>query len=292
MIFFIFSNLNMPRTEIITINSTHFKQGNVYEYDLQTGHHFPEGSTVNLHSLFLYNSTYNISSELGNNTMSIEWMDGSVLNLVIPDGYYSVDDLNEYLKNEMFNADMYGTRSNGQELLTYIRFVTNPIQYKNQILIYYVPTSSEASSLSISKPSTASWNFPATRKLPKLTINPNLRKYFGMSTRTIFGNETDQTRNYDYLSDVTPTISDTFAIVVACNLVSNSYNSVNEVIGQIPINKSFGSLLEYINTSGNGKLNIATRNVSKIIVRLFNQNLQALEFKDKDFLCSLLIEIP
>lgn len=94
---------------IININTTHWISGtNRFRFtfsqplDLKN-----KKSELFLYQYSIYNSTYNYSSKLGNNTYSVKWIDGITYNYTIPDGYYSFDQLNSVLKYNMIKDSMY-----------------------------------------------------------------------------------------------------------------------------------------------------------------------------------------
>jgi len=230
--------------DLIILNASHYRGGNRYTLKLGQGNQFKKGTKVSLDTFSMYNSTYNISAELMNNWVSYRWIDNTVYTWTIPDGYYSIEDLSVWLNGKMLEANLYVDTSDNQRTVYFTRFLPNAPLYRAQIDIFFVPSLSQASSFGYVKPSSATWNFQSTAVLPQLTIAPNLKKFFGFSTRETFGNES-VIRNYEYLGDIRPRVSDVFAIAISCNFVSTNFNVVRDVLTHISINKPFGSLIEY-----------------------------------------------
>jgi hypothetical protein len=278
----------MPR-DIIAINTTHYQGSN--RYTLKLPHAIKlENAKLSLYSFSMYNSTYNISQDLGNNLITFQWFDGTIYNWTIPDGYYSVDDANSWLIGKFIENNLYVENSSKTQNTYFVRFQTNSVLYKNQIDVFYVPSQTEATTLGYLRPSGATWNFPNQRQMVQLTINDNLKKYFGMKTRTLFGNETTIT-NYSYLSEIAPVISPVFSIYLSCNLVVSSYNNVANVFAQFPINVSYGSLIQY-NSVQDARIDIRSGIYNEISVQLWDQNYKPLQFSDTEFTLFLIIETP
>ncbi len=273
------------------INSSHFTSGNLYTYKLL----FPlnvgddNQATISVASFAMYNSTYNISEELGNNKVYYTWIDGMQYVWTIEDGYYSVDKLNIWLQSKLIQYKLYAITLDKSENIYFTQFIINSVAYKNEIDIFYVPTATEASTEGLTKPSGATWSFPAQRALPIFSINPNLKLYFGQSTKTTFGDETNQTKHYQYLSDITPTISPTFVIQVTCNLIKNAFADNPTLLTQFPIKASYGDLLSY-ETMFESRVSVRKGIYPEIIIQLWNQNGKPLQYKDKDFTMVLLID--
>jgi hypothetical protein len=278
----------MPR-DIIAINTTHYQGSN--RYTLKLPHAIKlENAKLSLYSFSMYNSTYNISQDLGNNLITFQWFDGTIYNWTVPDGYYSVDDANSWLIGKFIENNLYVENSSKTQNTYFVRFQTNSVLYKNQIDVFYVPSQTEATTLGYLRPSGATWNFPNQRQMVQLTINDNLKKYFGMKTRTLFGNETTVT-NYSYLSEIAPVISPVFSIYLSCNLVVSSYNNVANVFAQFPINVSYGSLIQY-NSVQDARIDIRSGIYNEISVQLWDQNYKPLQFSDTEFTLFLIIETP
>ena len=57
----------------------------------------------------MYNRTFNITSDRGNNVILFVWNIGGTTTYTwtIPDGYYSVSDLNYYVQNQCISNNLY-----------------------------------------------------------------------------------------------------------------------------------------------------------------------------------------
>lgn len=163
-------------SEFITINQSNLVPGSVNQYSLQLTNtvNFGSGSMVALSQAQLFYSWDNIGPEFSNNTVSIRWIDGNVINITIPAGIYQVTDISSYLMFAMQQQTWYLIDNNGNNQF-YINLQVNVTAYKDQLNIIALPSSLPAG-----------WNYPAgatwtTRAAtPQLIItNANFGKLIG-----------------------------------------------------------------------------------------------------------------
>jgi hypothetical protein len=121
----------------------------------------------------------------------------------------------------------------------------------------------------------------------KITINSNLKSYFGFSTQTIFG-DISPSQNVNYLSDITPTISPVFSIYIGCNLIVSEFNQIANLFSQFPISAAYGNLIK-IESTIDSQISIKEGIYSDIIITLWDQENNALQFQDNDLTLFLII---
>ena len=233
--------------DIISINTTHYVSNNMYRLKLPKSVQFKKGDKLSLYSFSMYNSFYNISaSQYGNSNITFQWFNGTIYNWTIPDGYYSLSDLNLWLQQQFIINKLYCTNANNSQNIYFVQFQTNSVLYKAQIDVYFMPSSTNAGLYGYQIPSGASWTFPATNTMNKITINSNLKSYFG-TTLTTFG-EITPVQNMNYLSDICPTISPVFSIYLGCNLIVSEFNQIGNLFSQFPISAAYGNLIKIEST--------------------------------------------
>lgn len=276
----------MP-TQIVSINTSHYMGGNTYSFK------FPQNvkmdnCTLSVYSASMYNSTYNISSSLGNNTFSIVWL-SNTFNIAIPDGYYSFDDINSFIEQQCIINKLYCTTSTG-DYVYFINVSANAVRYRSQIDVYPIPTSATATSNGWSLPSGASWSFPVTAATPQLIISSGLKSLFGFSLQTSFPVTVGSTSS-STLGDIYPTISPIFSYVFTCNLVNSAISIPSGVFFQLPVTASYGGLIE-ANVSQNSSVTIQDGSYNDVTIQLWDQDFNPLSFQDPALSMSLLISIP
>ena len=101
----------------IIINSTHFEtsSGNRFVYRFPTNMKFAKGQSVALQSISINNTFYNIESSRNNNQMSIIWNADTTLrhDFIIPDGFYTISLLNQFLQKQCKSRNLYFTNADG-----------------------------------------------------------------------------------------------------------------------------------------------------------------------------------
>ena len=108
--------------EQILINSVNYVTPNRYVYKFPRPVRFNKNSKVSLYSFSMYNSTYNISSALNNYTFSVIWINNITYNFIIPDGYYSYTDLDNFLSyNNMVHLGIFKYFDDIAVLLNFLR---------------------------------------------------------------------------------------------------------------------------------------------------------------------------
>lgn len=275
--------------DTIMLNSGNYKGGNTYKMSFPKSVAFTQGDTLSLYSFSAYNSTYNISgSQYNNNKIVFTWFDNTQYTFIIPDGYYSVSDLNIWLQSQFILNNLYCSSSTGSAFVYFAQFQTNSVRYKNEIDIYYVPSAANAIIYGYSKPPSATWNFPTQDKLVQLTINTQLKSYFGMLSRTTFGNET-LIQNYQYLSDTTPIVSPVFSYILTCNLLCSDYSQVPTILAQFPVNVQYGNLIN-VQSTVDSKISIKPGLYNELQIQLWDQNYTPLVCQDPELTLFLIVE--
>ena len=161
--------------KLIVINSSNFvkNSGNTFIYSLPSSVKLTTKSKVGVAAISVYNSTFNISASRGNNVITFIWNSATTTSYTytIPDGYYSVSDLNFFLQSKMFGDNLYVFSNNGANVVYFMEIVLNSVQYATQINSYYLPLTGEAVSLGYTKPSGATWAFLSANRTPQITFN-------------------------------------------------------------------------------------------------------------------------
>jgi hypothetical protein len=277
----------MPR-DIISINTTHYIGNNMYRLKLPQAVQFKKSDTLSLYSFSMYNSFYNISaSQYQNTQITFTWFDGTIYNWLIPDGYYSLSDLNLWLQQQFIINKLYCVNSNNSQNIYFVTFQTNSVLYIAQIDVYFMPSSANATLYGYQKRSGATWNFPGSNLMNKITINSNLKSYFG-TTQTTFG-EITPAQNMNYLSNICPTVSPVFSIFLGCNLVVSNYNQIANLFAQFPISASYGNLIK-IESSIDALISIKEGIYSEIIITLWDQENRPLIFIDNELTLFLIVQ--
>lgn len=266
-----------------------------------------------MHQYTLYNSTFNISSSLGNNTYSVIWpsytKSGVVYpskqyDFIIPDGYYSFSDLNTNLQYNMASNYLYLQNSNNSsQVLYFISFSSNIILYKSEIDINYIPNIMPSGyTLPSNMPSSVldiqHWELPTDNTYPKLILSSGLQKLFGFTTQgrtfpisqTIQNKTNGTPKNLSFLSDIRPILSPTFSYLLTCNFIDSKVSNIPTLFFQIPLSASYGKLISATTTNPIG-ISINPTVFNHLEIGVLDNNYNAIILNDEELVISLLIEI-
>ena len=181
------------RTLILNQNSVVPNTNNsVYQYKFPGGNvTFKKGDRLALASVQMYYSTFNISRLLQNNQFQYVWIDGRTITITLPDGFYAISDISNYLQFVMFQQGHYLTNSSGT-IFYFINLQVNASTYQININTYpisatlYPPSSYSigvptSGNITTSSPTTpVGWSLPITAITPMFVVlNNNFQQIIG-----------------------------------------------------------------------------------------------------------------
>jgi len=154
----------------------------VFKYNFPAGNvEFMKGQKLALGSIQMYYSTFNITAAQGNNSVSYVWVDGREITITIPDGFYEIATLNDFLHFVMVQQGHYLLDSAGNYYY-FITLVVNSSTYQIDVncfpislATYPVATYSigtyTASTITTSSPTTpVLWSRPTSPITPMFRV--------------------------------------------------------------------------------------------------------------------------
>jgi hypothetical protein len=277
----------------IVINSSNYvaNSSNTFVYNLPQSTKFEQGDQVGVASVAVYNSTFNITAARGNNTITVTWVTDttytSPVTWTIPDGYYSVSDINYFIQYNCVANGWYLTANNGANNIYFIEAVQNAPRYGVQLNLYAIPTSAQATTLGYTKPSTSTWSFPATATTPQISFNTAFGSLLGFNGATYPASA--QSTTYSALSTLTPIISPVNSYIMCCNLVNSRYSIPNNVLFSIPVTTGLGGLIS-LTPSQIVFNDIASNIYNQITITFFDQLFNKLLMNDTEIVLTLAIK--
>jgi len=276
----------MSNTLILNSSNIINNNNNTLEYKFINGNYkVNDNSSIALSSFVIPYSWFNITTEYNNKKMSYSFPTGATfitVNLTLPDGFYTVNDLNDFLHQQMISNGHYLINNLGQNVY-YIELTYNVNYYACQILTFTVPTSLPAGWSA--PPGFPAFPTVATSPIFGLPIDGSVRSILGFSDNA-FGGSTSNTSD---LSNLVPQGSVVNSIVIRCSLVNNSITSPSDIIDSFPIDSTFGSNINYV-PNFEKWIKLRSGNYSGFTVSLFDQNLTPLKVKDPNMLLTLMIK--
>lgn len=166
----------------------------VFKYNFPAGNvEFSKGQKLALGSIQMYYSTFNITQAQGNNQFSYIWVDGREITITIPDGFYEISTLNDYLHFVMVQQGHYLLDTAGNYYY-FITLVSNSSTYQIEVNTYPIslatyPVSTytigtyASSTITTSSPATpVPWSRPTTAITPMFRVLANnFRNIIGFS---------------------------------------------------------------------------------------------------------------
>lgn len=278
--------------KIVVFSSSNYiaNSGNTYTYSLPQTYKSQVGDQIGIASVSMYNTTFNISSARGNNSIQLIWNAGTTTTytFTIPDGYYSVSDLNNFLQQQMILNNLYCTTNSGSQNVYFAEVQVNAVRYSISLNLYYLPTSANATTLGYSIPSGATWTFPVSNKTPQITINSSFGNLIGQNAGTYPSSVSAS--NVQFISTKTPVISPIDSYIMTCNLINNPFSIPNNVFFTLPITASLGSLI-ISNSSEIIYNDIAPNTYGQIVIQLYDQLYNKLTINDYSLTITLSIRL-
>jgi hypothetical protein len=276
----------------LVINNSNYVSGsnNKFIYNLPTAYNAKAGDRIGVSSISIYNSTYNIRAVSGNNTitLSIPWL-SRTSTLTIPDGYYSISDLNNYIQAQCILLGWYLVNASSGSNIYFWELKVNTTSYGSQINFYLFPTAGTMPSgytYATSGTSVIS-SYPASAVTGQMTFNTAFGSLIGLPGGTY---PTTTQATYTVIqSTLTPYISPVNSYILTCNLVNSPYSIPNNILFSVPITGGFGSLI--VPSIGSVIYNdISPAIYNSITITLYDQNFNLLNLLDNEMVLSLVIK--
>jgi hypothetical protein len=229
-------------------------------------------------------SWYNVSSTYNNKQFQFTWTVGSTTTtytITLPDGFYLISDINQYLELYCQQNGFYLVNSSGNYVY-YIQLIENVNYYKIQLLTYAVPTSLPSG---WTQPSNFA-GYPTVSTAPSfIVLNNNFTNLVGFNVGTYGGGNADSST----LSNNVPQGSVVNSVVVRCSLVSNNCGFPSDILDSFPINAQFGSNINY-DPPFQKWVNVKDGTYNSLIITFVDQNFNTIPVLDTNVCITLMIK--
>ena len=274
---------------VIIFNSTNIVAGSnntKLRYNFPKAIKFEKNSQIALSGLNIFYSWYNINASLySNNTLQYVWFDATgILNttytIVIPDGYYSVETLNEFIQSKLVGNGHYLTRTSDGKYVYHIELISNPTYYSVQLNVYYMLALAESTGY-VRGTGSIVWAFPTVRTCPQVIINStnNFKELIGFRAGT-YPVASNLTTFQTFLSTLTPMISPVSSLILTCSLCQQDLSTPDNVLSCFTAGQTvFGDTI-VITPSALSFVNIREGTYNYIELNLFDQNMNPMMIRD------------
>ena len=271
----------------ILINSTHYVPGtdSTYRYNFPSGGtEFQMGDTASLTSINIFYSWYNISAYWGNNTFTISF-GATPYVIVIPDGHYSINDLDSYIQHYCIDNGLYLVNNLNQHVY-YIQISANSTFYRIQLNLKAIDAS-----LPTGWTNPGGFAFTGAPNTPQITIPDNFSNIVGFVAGTY--PPVLQATDYSVLGTLTPQVSPVQAVLVRSNILSSRYSNPSNLLAIFSVGNqdvAFGSLIEY-EPNDYSYISIRNGKYEFIEISFVDQLFRPLRLLDTDLTIMILLKI-
>lgn len=289
----------------LILNSANIVEGSnnsVLSYEFAGGNvNLKKGQKVALANLQMYYSTFNITTSYGNNTYSYKWVDGITYQVVMPNGFYDIPAINNYLHFTMVQNKHYLVNTSGQ-FVYLIEYSINASQYAVQVDCFGISTAL-ATTNGWTLPAGATWVIPTNFIVAELIILNNAFKLIiGFQPGTypnavIAGVPPAQTQTPTYTttqsftSTSTPQVTPLSSYILTCSLINNNYAVPNNLIYSFaPV----GTIGEQFTIAPNQYvfIDVLPAQYNRFNVQFIDQNFRPVEIEDPNMVIQLVISDP
>lgn len=221
----------------LILNSNNAVTNNTYRYNFINGFTILDEAEICISQIQIPYSWYNITQAYNNNFFEYVWL-SVAYPVSIPDGFYTVTDINAFMQQTMILNNHYLIDSTGNYVY-YLTILYNTTTYGVQIVSTLIPTS-----LPSGYTAPVGFVFPAITQCPQFIVEND--NNFGIIIGFVFGfYPTVSTANASILNTLIPLGTNVNSLVVRCSLVDNSIGVPTDILDVLPINNTFGSNINY-----------------------------------------------
>jgi len=277
----------------IIVNQSHLVNNglnNQYAYKFPAGSIELKDASLAIGSVQMYYSWFSITAAYGNNTFSLKVPANAgttTIAITIPDGNYSIVDLNNLIQYTLIANNLYLIDSNGNNVY-YIELITSPTTYSVQLNTFLIPTVLPAG-WSMGNAGTGAWVLPTITRCPQLVVAAN-------AFRDIIGFAAGSWPAVDTAASTTnstsiPTVSPVSSIIIGSSITNNRFSiPTSAIYAFTPSGVPFGGLIES-NPNEYSFCKVNDGNYTEIVITFYDGDWQPLLIKDTQLLVNLLLKM-
>lgn len=295
----------------LILNSTNIVAGtnnSILSYEFAGGNiNLKKGQKVALANLQMYYSTFNITALNRNNTYSYKWVNGTTYTITMPDGFYDVPALNNYLHFAMVQNGHYLVTATGA-FVYLMEFNINPTLYAVEVNCYTISVAIAAANV-WTLPAAPTWVLPNNIIVPELIV-PASPQQFGLVIGFAAGtypnavinntgaqtppNQTQvpaYTTTQTFVSTITPQVTPLSSYILTCSLINNNYAVPNNLMYSFaPV----GTIGEQFTIAPNQYvfIDVLPAQYNRFNVQFIDQNFRPVAIQDPNMIIQLVISDP
>lgn len=264
----------------LVLNSNNSIDNTTYRFDFKENFTIHEDAEICISNIQIPYAWYNITKAYNNNFFEYVWL-SVTYPVSIPNGFYTITDINAYLQKTMILNNHYLIDSTGNYVY-YLILLYNQATYGVQIIASLIPTS-----LPTGYTSPVGFVFPVTTQCPQFIVE-NYNN-FGIIIGFVSGfYPSVNTSNASILNTLTPLGTNVNSLIVRCSLVDNQVGVPTDILDTFPITTTFGSNINYAPPFPKW-VKLSGGSFQYIIIKFVDQNFNSIHSLDNNVCISLLI---
>ena len=280
----------------LAMNSTNVigSNNNTYQFNFISGSFHAKDMEIAVGSLTMPYAWFNVSTAYNNNkiTINVPYLATTKqIDIVLPDGFYQISDINNYIEGQMIANGLYLVSPVGLNVY-FFQMYLNLNYYNIQVLLSAVPTTVASGTYAgyTLPPApgywSASFGLPTVSSTPSFTLpsTGSINVMIGFNT----GTYPSTTLSQSLSGPLTPVGTTVNALLMRCNLINNSLAMPSDILDLVPINGTFGYNITY-DPSFEKWIAIRDGTYSNMTITFNDQNANTLYSRDPNLALSLLI---
>jgi len=291
---------NMKTLILNSANVVSGSNNTIFKYQFPNGGYNFKDDFIAVQEVSLYFSAFNLTISYTNNVFSYIWIDGTTNVVTIPDGYYSIKTMNDYLQFIMIANTHYLVDAAG-DYVYLLEILVNEPQYAVQLNEYLISVALAATNTWV-LPVGATWVLPVLPILPYFVIpNSNFKSIIGFEagqypSGAIAGVPPAQVQtpafavSQSQLSSTAPQITPYSSFLMYCSLVNNKAVIPSQLIFSFtPSDVLFGGLSSY-QVSELAWIKVEDGQYNEFTCEFRDQLGQLVKFQDPNTLITLVLK--
>jgi hypothetical protein len=287
---------------LITLNSSNASttNTNVFQFTFPSGSVKFRNATVAVQSIIIPYSWLNLNAAAYNNTqlqitMPVTIGGSSIqqtISLTIPNGFYTLANLNSYLQAQMISLGYYLIDANGSNVY-YLELVSNTNLDNCQLNVYPVPTTKP---VLWSYGATGTWGAAGVGSLPTtpnqvpqlITLSNNFGSLIGFAANSTFPSSTTSASIVSTTSTLVPQITPVTSLYVGCDLTRNLYANPTNILCNVALTSEYATNIIYTPYEM-VDLPVLEGNINGFTVVFYDQSFNPLPIIDTNLTVNLLL---
>jgi hypothetical protein len=278
----------MPFNLLLNSSNVNNSDNTSYLYKFVNGSfEIEEGAEICISQVVIPYSFFNLNKGLYNNTTFQFIINSITYTVVIPNGFYTTTNINQYLEQYFITNNMYCTNNSTGQYVFFIYLYTNTTYYANQFIVSpVIPSSTAGYTFPLGYINATGVNFPTPQIVFPST--GGLNTILGFTAGT-YPSSTSSVTSLNFLSNITPNATPINSIVVRTNLCNNNCATPSDILDTISITgATFGSNITYTPTYEKW-INCNYGTFNNFFVYFEDQNLNRIQAQDSNVLISLIV---